>query len=80
MVTLDSGAGMDVILVDNKPAVKDVLTCGRGFDRALADRKDVVAADCERVVTVHGTLRDVIRQENRFFQTIPQSFFAGLPG
>ena len=60
--------------------MKDVLTCGRGFDRALADSKDVVEADCERVVTVHGSLQDVIRQENRFFQSIPQSFFQGLPG
>jgi hypothetical protein len=65
---VSGGSGKDVILVDNKPAMKDSLTCGPGFDRALADRKDVVAADCEKLVIVHGTLQDVIRQENRFFQ------------
>jgi hypothetical protein len=78
--SVSGGSGKDVFLVDNKPAMKDILTCGPGFDRALADRKDLVAADCEKVVVVHGTLQDVIRQENRFFQSIPQGFFQGLPG
>jgi Ca2+-binding RTX toxin-like protein len=57
------GSGKDAFLVDNKPAVKDVLTCGPGIDLALADRRDVVTADCEKVVVVHGTLQDVFRQE-----------------
>jgi len=77
---VSAGAGKDVILVDNKPATKDILSCGPSLDRALADRKDVVAADCEKVVVVHGSLEDVIRQEDRFFRSIPQSFFQGLPG
>jgi Ca2+-binding RTX toxin-like protein len=77
---VSGGSGKDVFLVDNKPAMKDILTCGPGFDRALADRKDVVAADCDKVVVVHGILQDVIRQENRYFQSIPQGFFQGLPG
>jgi len=77
---VSAGAGKDVILVDNKPATKDILSCGPSLDRALADRKDVVAADCEKVVVVHGSLEDAIRQEDRFFRSIPQSFFQGLPG
>jgi len=50
------------------------------IDRALADRRDVVATDCEKVVVVHSSLRDVVRQENRFLQAIPQSFYQDLPG
>ena len=69
---LSGGDGADVIIVTNKPAGKDVVSCGRGFDRVLADRKDVVAPDCEKVV------RDSLVPG--FFElSIPQSFFEGLP-
>jgi hypothetical protein len=37
---LIGGDGTDVLDSFNKPAKKDVLTCGSGFDRVLADRKD----------------------------------------
>ena len=47
--TLSGADGNDVIFVDNRPAFKDVVTCGGGFDRVGADRKDVVAPDCEEV-------------------------------
>jgi Ca2+-binding RTX toxin-like protein len=43
------GSGNDVLDLINRPAGKDVVTCGGGFDRVLADRADVVAPDCERV-------------------------------
>jgi Ca2+-binding RTX toxin-like protein len=76
---LSGGDGNDVILVDNKPASKDVVVCGRGFDRVLADRADVIAPDCEKVLVVHGTYEDVIQQEGRFFEFVPESFFEGLP-
>jgi Ca2+-binding RTX toxin-like protein len=46
---LTGGDGNDVISPINRPAKKDVVTCGSGFDRVLADRADVVAPDCERV-------------------------------
>jgi hemolysin type calcium-binding protein len=77
-----SGAdGNDVLLVDNVPAAKDLATCGGGFDRVLADRKDLVAPDCERVRIVHGSLEEVRQQRREFFQSIPPSFFEGLqPG
>jgi Ca2+-binding RTX toxin-like protein len=76
---LSGGDGNDVILADNKPASKDLIVCGRGFDRVLADRADVIAPDCETMVVVHGSLDDIIRQEGRFFERIPESFFEGLP-
>jgi hypothetical protein len=48
--TSSAGDGNDVLNVVNvKPAKKDIVTCGGGFDRVLADRADAVAPDCERV-------------------------------
>jgi Ca2+-binding RTX toxin-like protein len=76
---LSGGDGKDVILVDNKPASKDLVVCGDGFDRVLTDRADVIAPDCETLVVVHGSFEDIIRQENRFFESVPESFFEGLP-
>jgi Ca2+-binding RTX toxin-like protein len=76
---LAGGNGGDVIVVDNVPAVKDIVACGAGFDRVLADRKDTVARDCERVKIVRGSREEVIKQERAFFRSIPGSFFEGLP-
>jgi hypothetical protein len=53
------------------PAVKDIVSCGTGFDRVIADRKDVVAPDCERVRVVHGSVEEVFEQEEAFFESIP---------
>jgi Ca2+-binding RTX toxin-like protein len=78
---VSGGDGNDVLLVDNAPAAKDIATCGGGFDRVLADSKDLVASDCERVRIVHGSREEVMQQEEEFFASIPQSFFEGLqPG
>ena len=68
---LSGGAGKDVIIAANSPAFEDIVTCGPGFDRVLADRKDVVAPDCERVVIGLASFE-------QFFNSIPQSFFEGL--
>jgi len=76
---VSSGDGNDVLLVENVPATKDIATCGGGFDRVLADRKDLVAPDCERVRIAHGSLEEVRQQEEEFFASIPQSFWEGLP-
>ena len=77
---LSGGSGNDVIDVFHKPAeVQDIVACGRGFDRVIADRADLVAPDCEKVVVVHGSLEDIFRQADRFFESIPGSFFRGLP-
>jgi hypothetical protein len=78
---LSGGDGNDVFLVENAPAAKDIVTCGGGFDRVLADSRDVVAPDCERVRIVHGSREEVLQQEEEFLASIPPSFFEGLyPG
>ncbi len=69
---LFGGDGNDVISALNKPADEDVVVCGRGFDRAQVNGKDVVAADCEKVFVGFGTIEE-------FTESIPQSFFEGLP-
>jgi Ca2+-binding RTX toxin-like protein len=71
--TFLGAAGNDVLIVSHVPAFKDIVVCGRGFDRVAADPKDTVAPDCEKV--------DIIRtaaQDEKFFFSIPQSFFEGL--
>jgi Ca2+-binding RTX toxin-like protein len=68
---LSAGGGNDVVAVVNSPAFKDLITCGGGFDRVLADRKDVLADDCERVFIGFGS-------EDEFIASIPQSFVEGL--
>jgi Ca2+-binding RTX toxin-like protein len=68
---VSAGEDNDVVAAVNRPAFKDIVTCGGGFDRALVDRKDVLAADCEKVVFGLGS-------EDEFIASIPQSFFEGL--
>jgi len=70
--TLSAGPGGDVIDGFNKPAGKDVVTCGGGLDRVFADRADVVAPDCERVFVGE-------RKFDAYIEAIPQSFWEGLP-
>ena len=73
-----SGAdGNDILVADHVPAVRDIVSCGGGFDRVLADRKDVVADDCERVRVVHGTRAQVLDQEDAFFESLPPSAALG---
>ncbi len=71
MDVLLGGDGGDIFVMDNVPARKDIVSCGGGFDRVIADRKDVVGGDCERVRVVHGTEEEVIQQEAAFFETVP---------
>ncbi len=68
---LSGGAGNDVILVVNRPAFEDKVTCGEGFDRVIADREDLVAPDCEKVFFGLAGFFE-------FFESIPVSFFEGL--
>jgi len=70
--TLSGGDGNDAIFAWNRPAGKDLVACGSGFDRVSADRKDQVSPDCEKVFVGQGAIDD-------FFNSIPQSFFDGLP-
>ena len=59
---LAGGKGNDTILVDNGTAAEDVVVCGDGFDRVVADRADLIAADCERVQNRIGFYRGGIRR------------------
>ena len=74
--TLSGGDGGDLIVVDNRPAFGDLVTCGRGFDRVAADRKDVVADDCEEVAVGHAAIEEL-------FESLPpgfvENFEEGLP-
>jgi Ca2+-binding RTX toxin-like protein len=69
---LSAGGGNDVVGVFNDPAFKDIVTCGGGFDRVFADKKDVVASDCERVA-------DTPSEFEQLANSIPESFNEGLP-
>jgi hypothetical protein len=70
---LSAGAGNDAVWVLNwSPVGKDVLSCGSGFDRVLADGTDVIAPDCERVFFGRSNI-------GAFFEDIPNSFWEGLP-
>ena len=69
---LSGGDGNDVLSPINKPADKDIVVCGRGIDRVLVNKKDVVAPDCEKVFVDFGSVEE-------FTESIPQSFFDGLP-
>jgi Ca2+-binding RTX toxin-like protein len=68
---LSGGDGDDILIADHVPAVKDKVSCGGGFDRAVVDSKDVVADDCEKVLLVHGTKAEVLKQEDAFFESLP---------
>ena len=67
-----AGDGNDVIVVDNDPAARDLVSCGDGIDWVFADKKDAVAADCENVA-------DTAAEREQLQVDIPQSFWAGLP-
>jgi len=68
---ISAGDGNDVVGVFNDPAFRDVVTCGSGFDRVFADKKDTIAPDCERVA-------DEGAEFERLGESIPQSFWEGL--
>lgn len=46
---LSGGSGDDLLAPINKPAGKDIVSCGSGRDKVFADRADVIAEDCEKV-------------------------------
>jgi len=75
------GDGNDVIDPFNRPAKRDLVTCGSGFDRVLADREDVVAPDCERVAVGLAAVRALDQQleEAGFYDRIFEGL-APFPG
>jgi Ca2+-binding RTX toxin-like protein len=75
------GPGDDVIDVMHYRSARDLVVCGSGFDRVAANRKDAVAADCEKVVVFRGGTRseffDVL--DSFYESVVPQNFYEGLP-
>ena len=65
------GLGTDAIVVWHKPAFRDLVVCGDGFDYVLADPKDVVASDCESVRILRGPIEELLEQEQQFFASPP---------
>ena len=59
--TYSAGDGDDVLSVNNRRPSRDIVSCGSGFDRVLADRIDVVSDDCERE----------FRDFDRFWESLP---------
>ena len=48
--TLNGGDGNDFLHAENRPAARDIVSCGAGSrDGAVVDRKDIVSDDCERI-------------------------------
>jgi Ca2+-binding RTX toxin-like protein len=45
---LEGGDGNDYLAAANRPAARDIVSCGAGKDTADVDRKDIVSDDCER--------------------------------
>ena len=79
--TLIGGEGNDVLDLINKPAKRDVVTCGGGFDRVLADTEDVVASDCEKVAVGLAAARELDQriEESGFYDRIFEGL-APFPG
>jgi Ca2+-binding RTX toxin-like protein len=79
--TLIGGEGNDVIDFINKPAKRDVVTCGGGFDRVLADRADVVSPECEKVAVGLAAAKELDQQihESGFYDRIFEGL-APFPG
>jgi Ca2+-binding RTX toxin-like protein len=46
---LEGGDGNDFLSPFNRPAARDIVSCGAGRDGADVDRKDIVSDDCERI-------------------------------
>jgi Ca2+-binding RTX toxin-like protein len=77
---LSGGPGNDVIDVLHYRSARDRVVCGSGFDRVAANRQDVVAADCEKVVVFRGgTLSEYFDLLDSFYESVPQTFYEGLP-
>jgi Ca2+-binding RTX toxin-like protein len=46
---LEGGDGDDMLHANNRPAARDIVSCGAGIDEAGVDRKDIVSDDCEMI-------------------------------
>ena len=58
----------------NESSKRDVVKCGGGFDRVLADRADMVAPDCERVARGHAAVEELNQRidESGFYDRLSE--------
>ena len=76
------GPGNDVIDVMHYRSARDLVVCGSGFDRVGADRKDVVAPDCEKVVVFKGgtfSEYEHVLFVEFYEESVPMNWLEGLP-
>jgi Ca2+-binding RTX toxin-like protein len=66
------GDGTDVINALSDPRAKAVISCGDGTDVVIVNRRDVVAADCEKVFVGLDSV-------DAWFRAFPKGFLEGLP-
>jgi hypothetical protein len=66
------GDGTDMINALSDPRAKAVISCGDGTDAVIVNRRDVVAADCEKVFVGRGSI-------DAWFAAFPEGFLEGLP-
>jgi Ca2+-binding RTX toxin-like protein len=66
------GSGTDAINALSDPAAEAEIFCGDGTDVVIVNRKDVVAADCEKVFIGLGSIE-------AWFEALPEGFLEGLP-
>jgi hemolysin type calcium-binding protein len=61
------GAGDDLIAAPQRPAARDIIDCGGGFDRAVVDREDITS-DCERLFFSFRALEEALTPaEERYY-------------
>src|SRR3712207_6406183 len=75
------GPGDDGIDVLHYRSARDRVVCGSGLDRVAANKKDVVAPDCEKVVVFRGgTLSEYFDVLVGFYEeSVPPRFYEGMP-
>jgi hypothetical protein len=66
------GDGTDMINALSDPRARAVISCGDRSDAVIANRRDVVAADCEKVFVGRGSI-------DAWFRAFPGGFLGGLP-
>ena len=71
---ISGGDGDDAIITWQRPAAKDVIDCGSGFDAVLVDSEDVVAPNCERVFTRPGRFFRFLENSNyNYFEPLERT-------
>ena len=57
---IEAGEGDDFVRVFNRPVTRDLVDCGEGLDRVVADCRDVLAG-CDRVRRPWGARSELLQ-------------------